>query len=84
MEEHKSTGTAETAAEPKEALSLEEAFTQLDAVLGEMESGEHSLEETFDLYEKGLKLVRYCQESVDTLEKKLVILETQKEAQDGD
>ncbi len=68
--------------EDKKALSLEEAFEQLDAVLGEMESGEHSLEETFTLYEQGLKLARRCQEAVDTIEKKLIILET-KEG-DGD
>lgn len=68
----------------KDPGSLEEAFGQLDGILGEMESGDHSLEETFNLYEKGLKLVRYCQESVDNLEKKLIILETQKEAEDGD
>ena len=71
-------------AEQKGPGSLEEAFGQLDGILEEMESGEHSLEETFNLYEKGLKLVRYCQESVDNLEKKLIILETQKEAEDGD
>ncbi len=65
------------------ALPLEEAFRRLDEVLGEMESGEHSLEETFSLYEKGLKLVRRCQEAVDGIEKKLIILETKEEAGDG-
>lgn len=42
-----------------------------------MESGEHTLEETFTLYEEGLKLVRHCHETVDTMEKKLMILEGQ-------
>ncbi len=70
--------------EDKKALSLEETFGQLDAVLGEMESGEHSLEETFNLYEQGLKLVRRCQEAVDTIEKKLIILETKEGDGDGD
>ena len=40
-----------------------------------MESEEHTLEETFQLYGEGLNLVRYCNDKIDAIEKQLVILE---------
>ena len=61
--------------EIKNDTTMEEAFDQLNALLDDMEQSEHSLEETFHLYEDGLKLIQYCSEKVDTIEKKLVILE---------
>lgn len=63
--------------EDKQTMTMEEAFDRLNQVLNEMESGEYTLEETFTLYEEGLKLVRHCHETVDTMEKKLMILEGQ-------
>lgn len=63
--------------EEKTNMTMEEAFERLNQVLNEMEAGEHSLEETFTLYEEGLKLVRHCHETVDAVEKKLMILEGQ-------
>ena len=37
-----------------EAMSMEEAYANLDALLEDMERNEHSLEETFALYTQGL------------------------------
>lgn len=56
-------------------LSMEEAFDRLNELLGQMESEEHSLEETFRLYQEGLGLVKYCGGKIDTIEKQLIILE---------
>ncbi|MDD6213277.1 MAG: exodeoxyribonuclease VII small subunit [Clostridiales bacterium] len=58
-----------------EELTMEEAYRQLDQLLDEMESGEHSLEEMFGLYQKGIKLVQCCHEKIDQMEKQLIILE---------
>ncbi|WP_434311670.1 exodeoxyribonuclease VII small subunit [Hominifimenecus sp. rT4P-3] len=66
--------------EENKKQTIEEAFERLNQVLNEMESGEHSLEETFSLYEEGLKLVRLCHETVDKMEKKLIVLEGQETA----
>jgi len=54
---------------------MEEAFDRLNELLGQMESEEHSLEETFRLYQEGLGLVKYCGGKIDTIEKQLIILE---------
>ena len=56
-------------------MTMEEAFDKLSSLLGQMEGEEHTLEETFQLYGEGLQLVRYCNEKIDAIEKKLVILE---------
>lgn len=56
-------------------MSMEEAFDRLNELLGQMESEEHSLEETFRLYQEGLGLVKYCGGKIDTIEKQLIILE---------
>ena len=38
-----------------------------------------SLEESFLLYEQGMKLVRYCNETIDTVEKKVRVLSAEGE-----
>lgn len=58
-----------------EKLTMEEAWDRLDALLNDMESGEHTLEETFSLYTQGVKLVQCCNEKIDAIEKKLIVLE---------
>ena len=65
---------------PFEEMTMEEAYDSLDALLDELESGDHSLEETFALYTKGVQLVRSCHEKIDAIEKKLIVLEEKEEA----
>ena len=62
-----------------EEMTMEQAFDQLTALLSDMEQCDHSLEETFGLYTEGLKLVQYCNEKIDRIEKKLVVLEENEE-----
>ena len=54
--------------------SIEENFEQLDKILEELQKGDLSLEESFKKYEEGMKLVKECNDSVDKVEKKLLIL----------
>ena len=53
-----------SAAEP----SFEEAFRQLEETLRVLERGGLSLEEAVSLYERGLQLVRCCNELLDRAE----------------
>ena len=55
-------------------LSIEESFMKLDEILEKLESGDTSLEASFELYEQGIGLVRHAGESIDRVEKKLKIL----------
>lgn len=60
-------------------ISLEEAFEKLDALISELERPENSLESSFKAYEEGMKLVKYCNDSIDKVEKKVLVL-----GQDGE
>lgn len=68
----------DTAPEQEKELSLEEMFQELDEILAGMEEREVSLEESFSLYEKGMEKIRQCNEKLDLVEKKMLVI-----AQDG-
>lgn len=56
-------------------LSIEESFEQLDTIIGSLQQGDLSLEESFQKYEEGMKLIKYCSDTIDKVEKKLEIIE---------
>ena len=49
----------------EQAASLEELFERLDRVIGGLEGEELSLEDSFNLYEDGLVLVKCCNRRID-------------------
>ena len=63
-------------------ISIEEAFAQIRELLAQMESEEVSLERSFDNYEKGMKLIRLCNEKIDAVEKKVQQLNADGSLQD--
>ena len=62
---------SETVEQGQKELSVEEAFEQIRGLLAEMEKEDASLEQSFENYEKGMKLIRYCSAQIDTVEKKV-------------
>lgn len=48
-----------------QGLSFEQAFGQLEALVEQLEAGELVLEEAIALYEKGMHLARYCNDTLD-------------------
>lgn len=64
----------------KKEETLEEMFTQLESVIKIMEQGDVSLEETFDLYHKGMNMLKSCNDKIDKVEKKMLILDDKGEA----
>ena len=55
--------------------SLETVFEQLDEIVGKLEGENVSLEESFQLYHNGVDLLKVCNEKIDTIEKKMLILD---------
>ncbi|MDO4292866.1 MAG: exodeoxyribonuclease VII small subunit [Eubacteriales bacterium] len=55
-------------------LTLEEAFAQLEEVTRSLEDEKLSLEDSFRVYQKGMELLKYCNESIDKVEKKVLVL----------
>ncbi|WP_394525378.1 exodeoxyribonuclease VII small subunit [Lacrimispora sp. JR3] len=59
----------------KKEKTIEETFSELEELIKKLESGESSLEESFQYYETGMKLVKSCNEKIDKVEKKIIVLE---------
>lgn len=64
----------ETKENPKENLSIEEIFAQLDGIIRNLEEGDISLEDSFKYYEAGMKLVKTCGKKIDQVEKQILVL----------
>lgn len=58
----------------KQELSLEASFAKLDALLEALEDRELPLEESFGLYRQGMELLAQCTQKIDTVEKKIQIM----------
>ncbi len=58
----------------KTGLSLEETFEKLDGILNELESADISLEDSFHAYQEGMELLKSCNETIDAVEKKVLML----------
>ena len=56
----------------KEEITLEEAFSELDVLADKLEDRETSLEDSFRLYKQGMGLLKFCNDKLDTVEKKML------------
>ena len=54
--------------------TLEEAFGELEEIISKMNDREVSLDDSFALYAEGTKLLKYCNEQLDMIEKKMLVL----------
>ena len=53
---------------------FEEALEELEKVVERLESGELSLEESLTAFEEGVKLVKYCNQRLTEVERKIELL----------
>ena len=56
----------------QEEKSLEEMFAELDLLAEKLENRDTSLEDSFILYRQGMELLKYCNDKLDTVEKKML------------
>lgn len=54
--------------------SFEEAITELEYIVSEMEKGELTLEESIEFFQRGIELSKYCSKRLDEIEKKISVL----------
>ena len=52
--------------------NIEDVFQELDVIAEKLESSDTSLEDSFRLYKKGMELLKYCSDRLDTVEKKML------------
>ena len=55
--------------------TLEEVFEQLDEVVKRLEGETISLEDSFRLYHQGMELLKVCNDKIDLVEKKMLVLD---------
>lgn len=60
--------------ENKQERPLEEIFAELDGILKKMQNPEVSLEESFSLYEQGMRDIRQSTGLLDEIEQKMLLL----------
>ena len=60
--------------------TLEEIFGEMEGLLEALESREISLEDSFEKYKEGLALLKAAGEKIDTVEKAMLVLNDQGEA----
>lgn len=54
--------------------TLEEAFEELEKMLDKLSDRDTALEESFQVYAEGTELLKYCNEKLDRVEKKMLVL----------
>ncbi|MBC5688005.1 exodeoxyribonuclease VII small subunit [Mediterraneibacter sp. NSJ-55] len=67
-------------AEKEKRENLEDLFERLESVITDLEGENVTLEESFQLYDQGMKLLKKCSETIDEVEKKVMILDEDGEA----
>lgn len=58
----------------EEKFSLEEAFLKLEETVAALEREDITLEQSFKEYQQGMELLKKCNETIDRVEKKVLIL----------
>ncbi len=68
---------------PAEDLTVDAALQQLDGIVAQLENGSLSLEESFALYERGMKLADTCDAMITAIEQKVRVISQDGEITDG-
>ena len=63
----------------QDQLTIEEAFSQLEQLVARLEGGEASLEQSFSLYQEGMKLAQLCGQKINGIEKQLIMVDESEE-----
>lgn len=58
----------------KTERTVEASFVELEKIIEQLGSEELSLEESFQVYQKGMKLLKNCNDSIDRVEKQLILV----------
>ena len=61
-------------AEENKTKTVEETFAALDEMAEKLESGDVSLEESFSIYQEGMRLLKDVSEAIDGIEKQMLLL----------
>ena len=60
----------------KQNVSLEETFEQIETIIEQLESPEVTLDDSFRLYQAGVEKLKMCNLLLDTVEKKMQVIQS--------
>ena len=66
-------------AEDAKKKTIEELLGDVDEIIDKLESGDIALEDSFKVYEKGMKLIQTINSRIDKVEKKMIELDPEAE-----
>lgn len=55
-------------------ITLEQAFEKLENAIEQLETEDISLEESFQVFKEGMKMVQVCNEKISKVEKDVLVL----------
>lgn len=58
----------------KKEMSLEENFDRLEELIGVLADADVSLEDAFHAYGQGIAILKECNDQIDRIEKKVMVL----------
>ena len=58
----------------KKERSFEEAINELESIVEKLEKGELPLDESIEIFQKGIELSKFCSKRLDEVERKISIL----------
>ncbi|MBP3701350.1 MAG: exodeoxyribonuclease VII small subunit [Lachnospiraceae bacterium] len=58
----------------QEEYTLEQAFSKLNDIVKQLDSGTQSLEEAFASYAEGMEMIRLCNTKIDKVEKQCLVI----------
>ena len=61
----------------KKEKSQEISMEELQGIISKLEDSSCTLEESFQLYSEGMKLLKECNDAIDKVEKQVILLEEQ-------
>ena len=61
---------------PGESATIEDMLDEVDSIIAQLDSGEIPLEDSFKIYERGMKLVSSINTRIDKVEKKVIEIES--------
>lgn len=70
---------AEKQEEQKQEETLDQTFDKLEKLIQKMEAEDISLEESFALYHRGMDMLKSCNDKIDKIEKKMLVLDEEGE-----
>ena len=65
-------------------MSFEEAIKELTGIVGKIEQGEISLQDSLSQYERGMALIKQCRTILQQAEKRIEKISQEKEAEENE